>query len=83
MGQEEIHQLISSLPAKPEEVVPMTVERIDIPNGLNREFDMYAPNHACRGDITYVGARERWHYLAAVLDLFACRVVAGHFLRIR
>jgi len=44
---------------------------------------MYAPNHACRGDITYVGARERWHYLAAVLDLFACRVVAGHFLRIR
>ena len=49
-----------------------TVERIDIPNHLNREFDVGGPNQVWCGDITYVWAQGRWHYLAAVLDLYTC-----------
>jgi putative transposase len=52
-----------------------TVERIDIPNRLNRQFDVDAPNQVWCGDITYVWAQGRWHYLAAVLDLFTRRIV--------
>ncbi len=51
------------------------VERIDIPNHLNRQFEADAPNQVWCGDITYVWAQGRWHYLAAVLDLFTRRVV--------
>ena len=46
-----------------------TVERPDIPNRLNREFTTEHPNQVWCGDITYVWAQGRWHYLAAVLDL--------------
>jgi len=52
-----------------------TVERLDIPNILNREFDVPAPNQVWCGDITYIWARGKWHYLAVVLDLCARRVV--------
>jgi putative transposase len=52
-----------------------TVERPDIPNILNREFDVPAPNQAWCGDITYIWAQGKWHYLAVVLDLYARRVV--------
>ena len=52
-----------------------TVERPDIPNILNREFDVPAPNHVWCGDITYIWAQGKWQYLAVVLDLFARRVV--------
>ncbi|SIT65150.1 putative transposase [Burkholderia sp. b14] len=52
-----------------------TVERIDIANHLNRQFKADAPNQLWCGDITYVWAQGRWHYLAAVLDLFTRRVV--------
>ncbi|CAJ1774466.1 hypothetical protein IIDPJIOB_00321 [Aeromonas veronii] len=50
-------------------------ERPDIPNLLAREFDVPQPNHVWCGDITYVWASGRWHYLAAVLDLHTRRVV--------
>ena len=56
-----------------------TVERIDIPNRLNRQFVVDAPNQVWCGDITYVWAEGRWHYLAAVLDLFTRRVVGWAF----
>ncbi|WP_446937934.1 IS3 family transposase [Pseudomonas aeruginosa] len=46
-----------------------TVERPDIPNQLNRKFATEHPNQVWCGDITYVWAQGRWHYLAAVLDL--------------
>ncbi len=50
-------------------------ERPDIPNLLAREFDAQQPNQVWCGDITYVWAGGRWHYLAAVLDLHTRRVV--------
>ncbi|VVD79724.1 transposase [Pandoraea communis] len=56
-----------------------TVERIDIPNVLNREFDVVAPNQVWCGDITCLWAQGRWHYLAVVLDLFTRRVVGRSF----
>ncbi len=52
-----------------------TVERPDIPNRLQREFDVSAPNKVWCGDITSVWAGDRWHYLAVVIDLYARRVV--------
>jgi putative transposase len=52
-----------------------TVERPDIPNTLNRAFDVEAPNQVWCGGITYVWAQGKWHYLAVVLDLYARRVV--------
>ena len=52
-----------------------TVERPDIPNVLNREFDVQAPNQVWCGDITYIWAQGKWHYLAVVMDLYARRVV--------
>jgi putative transposase len=45
-----------------------TVERPDIPNTLNRAFEVSEPNQAWCGDITYIWAQGRWHYLAVVLD---------------
>lgn len=56
-----------------------TVGRIDIPNHLNREFEVGAPNQLWRGDITYVRARGRWHDLAVVRDLLTRRVVGWTF----
>jgi putative transposase len=52
-----------------------TVERLDIPNVLNRQFDEEQPNQVWCGDITYIWTGTRWSYLAVVLDLFARRVV--------
>jgi len=52
-----------------------TVERPDIPNILSREFNVAAPNQVWCGDITYIWAQGKWHYLAVVLDLYARRIV--------
>lgn len=48
---------------------------IDIPNLLDREFDVEEPNIVWSGDITYVWSGTRWAYLAVVLDLFARKPV--------
>ncbi len=50
-------------------------ERPDMPNLLAREFDVQQPNQVWCGDITYIWAGARWHYLAVVLDLHTRRVV--------
>ncbi|KPW26197.1 transposase protein orfB [Pseudomonas cannabina pv. alisalensis] len=55
------------------------MERPDIPNILNREFDVPAPNQVWCGDITYIWAQGKWHYLAVVMDLYARRVVGWAF----
>ena len=52
-----------------------TVERPDIPNTLNREFDVGKTNQVWCGDITYIWAGNRWTYLAVVIDLFSRKVV--------
>ncbi len=54
-----------------------TVERPDIPNVLEREFTVSAPNEVWCGDITYVWAEGRWHYLAAVIGLMRGGLWAG------
>jgi len=46
---------------------------VRIPNRLNRQFDVQAPNQVWAGDITYVCSGRRWAYLAVVLDLYARR----------
>ena len=46
-------------------------ERLDIPNRLDRQFDVEAPNQVWVGDITYIWSGSRWAYLAVVLDLFS------------
>ncbi|VAW79563.1 Transposase InsO for insertion sequence element IS911 [hydrothermal vent metagenome] len=48
---------------------------VTIPNRLDRQFDVAAPNQVWAGDITYVWTGKRWAYLAMVLDLFARRPV--------
>lgn len=57
-----------------------TVERPDIPNQLDRRFDVYTPNQVWYGDITYIWTGRRWHYLAMVLDLYSRRVVGWAML---
>ena len=52
-----------------------TVERIDIPNHLDRKFSPPSPNKVWCGDITYIWAGGRWHYLAVVIDLYARRAI--------
>ncbi len=42
---------------------------------MNREFDVEAPSQVWCGDITYIWAQGKWHYLAVVMDLYARRVV--------
>jgi putative transposase len=46
-------------------------EHVAIPNELNREFDVTAPDQAWCGDVTYIWTGKRWSYLAMVMDLFA------------
>ena len=48
-----------------------TPEHIEIPNHLDRQFAVTAPNQVWAGDVTYVWAGSRWVYLAVVIDLFA------------
>ncbi len=55
------------------------IERPDIPNLLNREFAVSRPNQVWCGDITYIWAQGRWHYLAVVMDLYARRVIGWAF----
>jgi putative transposase len=52
-----------------------TVERVDIPNRLNREFDVSRLNEVWCGDITYIWAQGHWNYLAVVMDLYRRRVI--------
>jgi len=52
-----------------------TVERPDIPNVLDRQFDVDHANQVWCGDISYIWSGTHWVYLAVVLDLFARRIV--------
>jgi transposase InsO family protein len=45
------------------------------PNVLDRQFDVTGPNQAWVCDITYIRTRSGWLYLAAVMDLYARKIV--------
>lgn len=66
--------LVSKQPG-PHAYKPATVEHLETPNRLNREFTVAAPDQVWCSDITYIWAGSRWVYLAAVLDLYARKVV--------
>ncbi|MBU2991565.1 IS3 family transposase [Psychrosphaera sp. B3R10] len=50
-------------------------EHVAIPNLLERQFDVTAPNQVWCGDVTYIWTGNRWAYLAVVIDLFARKPV--------
>jgi transposase InsO family protein len=45
------------------------------PNVLKQDFEAERPDHKWLADITYIPTRQGWLYLAAILDLYARRVV--------
>ena len=50
-------------------------EHLEIPNLLDRQFDVVEPDTVWCGDVTYIWTGNRWVYLAVVIDLFARKVV--------
>ncbi|KKL20709.1 hypothetical protein LCGC14_2452780, partial [marine sediment metagenome] len=50
-------------------------EHLEIPNLLDRQFDVVEPDTVWCGDVTYIWVGNRWAYLAVVIDLFARKVV--------
>ena len=46
-----------------------------VPNVLDRNFDVAAPNKVWTADISYVWTLEGWLYLAIVMDLFSRQIV--------
>ncbi|EGN76134.1 transposase [Idiomarina sp. A28L] len=50
-------------------------EHVEIPNHLERQFNVEAPNRVWCGDVTYIWTGNRWAYLAVVIDLFARKPV--------
>lgn len=55
------------------------VEALVAPHVLKRKFDVTAMNQVWCGDVTYIKVGKRWMYFAAVLDLFARRIVGWSF----
>lgn len=50
-------------------------EHVEIPNHLDRQFTVTAPDQVWCGDVTYIWTGKCWAYLAVVLDLFARKPV--------
>lgn len=48
-----------------------TQEHVAIPNLLDRQFAVTAPNQVWCGDVSFIWTGNRWAYLAVVIDLFA------------
>ena len=69
--------LVSKQP-RPKPYKSGTKERPNIPNRLNREFNVPQPDQVWCGDMTYIWAGNCWVYLAVVLDLCTRRIVGWH-----
>lgn len=68
--------LVSTQPQPPSHAYKKAEQpHLDIPNLLDREFDVKAPNQVWTGDITYIWIGVCWAYFAVVLDLFARKPV--------
>lgn len=50
-------------------------EHVAIPNILDRQFTVTAPNQVWCGDVSFIWTGSRWAYLAVVIDLFARKPV--------
>ena len=48
---------------------------IQIPNHLNRQFNVTAPDQVWCGDVSFIWVGKRWAYLAVVMDLYARKPV--------
>ncbi|MDF0533516.1 IS3 family transposase [Shewanella sp. A32] len=48
-----------------------TQEHVAIPNLLDRQFAVTAPDQVWCGDVSFIWTGNRWAYLAVVIDLFA------------
>lgn len=48
---------------------------MEIPNHLDREFNVKKPNEVWCGVVTYIWAGGRWSYLAVVMDLYSRKPV--------
>jgi len=48
---------------------------LNIPNLLDREFNVKEPNQVWTSDITFIWTGTRWAYLAVVIDLFSRKPV--------
>ncbi|WP_224787774.1 DDE-type integrase/transposase/recombinase [Pseudomonas fluorescens] len=55
------------------------MEVLAAPDVLKREFDVKAINQVRCVEVTGIKVGKRWLYLAAVLDLFARRIVGWSF----
>ena len=44
-------------------------------NFLDRRFSAYGPNQKWVSDITYIWVRDKWIYLAAIMDLYSRAIV--------
>lgn len=55
------------------------VEALIAENQLKRNFKVSTINEVWCGDVTYIQVGKRWLYLAAVIDLYARRVVGWAF----
>jgi len=82
VGRERVARLVRSLrllaqPKRRRRPVDkgQRLESAIAPNSLDREFTATAPNQKWVADFTYVWTAEGWLYVAAVLDLFARRIV--------
>ena len=85
IGRHRIRQLMQQHGLRPKwrrKFVHTTDSKHDLPladNLLNRQFAPVAANQAWVADITYIRTRQGWLYLAAVLDLFSRKVLAGRW----
>ena len=52
-----------------------TQEHVAIPNLLDRQFAVAAPNQVWCGDVSFIWTGNRWAYLAIVIDLFASKPI--------
>lgn len=50
-------------------------EHVEVPNILDRQFNVTEPNKVWCGDVTYIWTGNRWSYLAVVIDLFSRKPV--------
>jgi transposase InsO family protein len=81
VGKKRIERLMrrEGIAAKPRKKFCVTTDSRHedpiAPNLLERAFHVAEPNTAWVTDVTYVPTHEGWLYLAAILDLYARRVV--------